>query len=110
MDNAVQPNVEDVKKGQKLVIYAFLVGIATGLLSLLVGEIALLVQIASIIMSIFGLMKVGKGLHYSITKRVLVLFLMLIPVVSLITLLVINSRATAVLRQAGLKVGLLGAS
>ena len=47
---------------------------------------------------------------YGVGVGILVGILTLIPCVGLITLLVVNAKATTILRAAGLKVGLLGAS
>ena len=46
---------------------------------------------------------------YGIGIGLLLGFLTLVPCVGLITLLVVNGKATTILKEAGLKVGLLGA-
>ncbi len=47
---------------------------------------------------------------YGIGVGILLGLLTFAPCLGLITLLIVNARATAILRQAGLKVGLLGAT
>jgi hypothetical protein len=47
---------------------------------------------------------------YAVGWRVLLAVLMVIPLIGLITLVILNSRATKALRAGGYKVGLLGAS
>ena len=49
-------------------------------------------------------------MEFSIVAKILLVILMFVPLVNLITLLVLNARATRRLREAGYKVGLLGAS
>jgi hypothetical protein len=61
-------------------------------------------------MGLVGFFMLASGLGYSVLLIILLAILMLIPLINVITLLVLNSRATAVLRAGGYKVGLLGAS
>lgn len=102
--------IEKVKKGQKLLIYAILINISAYLVQMAVGEIAVLVNIVSVIMALVGLYYLAKGLGMSILMKIIVLILLFIPLLNLLTMLVMNSKATAKLRAAGYKVGLLGAS
>ena len=103
-------DVEQIASGQKLVIYAILVNLATVVLQLTVGPIAGLLNIASLVMSVVGIVRLGRGMGLGRGSRMLLVVAMFLPLVNLITLLVLNSRATAHLRNAGYKVGLLGAS
>lgn len=105
---AAQP-IEKVASGQKLIIYAILVQFLTVGLQLAFGDIAGLVGIIAIVMSLLGMFRLASGLGYSIGVKIVVVILLLVPLVGLITLLVLNSRATKALRGAGYKVGLLGA-
>ncbi|HUE71023.1 MAG TPA: hypothetical protein VMP01_09050 [Pirellulaceae bacterium] len=113
-----------VAKYQKWVIYALLVnivmnialngvamsarqpGTAANLLILLAVLVVALVIAAITMVAVFML----ANEVYSAASGVLCAILMLIPCVSLITLLVLNSRATSVLQQGGVKVGLMGAN
>jgi hypothetical protein len=102
-------SMEKVASGQKLVIYAILVNFLTiGLLAAF-GDIAGLVGIVAIVMSFVGMFRLAGGLGYSTGAKILLVVLLVVPLVGLITLLVLNSRATTALRAAGYKVGLLGA-
>lgn len=47
---------------------------------------------------------------YSVGLGILFAFLTMVPCIGLVMLLVINAKATGILRQNGIKVGLLGAS
>jgi hypothetical protein len=60
-------------------------------------------------LAIVGLYRLASGLGYSTGVKVLLFVLMIVPLVSLVTLFYLNSKATPLLRRAGYKVGLLGA-
>lgn len=105
---SAQP-IGNVASGQKLIIYAILVNFLTLGLQVAFGDIAGLVGIAAIIMSLVGMFRLASGLGYSTGAKIGLVILLLVPLVGLITLLVLNSRATKALRGAGYKVGLLGA-
>ena len=107
-------NIEKVRSGQKLIIYAILFNIASLPLRF-INESSLLalsggLLLIAVVISIIGLIRLAGGLGYSIGLRILFGFLMLVPCVSLIVLLILNAKATTFLRAAGLRVGLLGAS
>lgn len=102
--------VEKVKKGQKMIIYAILINLSAYLVQMAVGQVAVLVTLASTIVALVGLYYLSKGLGMSILTKIFVLILLFIPLLNILTMLVINSKATARLRAAGYKVGLLGAS
>lgn len=102
--------IEKVKKGQKLIIYALLINISAYLVQMVAGQVAVVVTIASIIMALVGLYYLSKGLGMSILTKIFVLILLFLPLLNILTMLVLNSKATAKLRAAGYKVGLLGAS
>jgi hypothetical protein len=102
-------SIEKVASGQKLIIYAILVNFLTIGLQAAFGDIASLVGIVAIVMSLVGMFRLTSGLGYSTGAKVGLVILLLVPLVSLIALLVLNSRATKALRGAGYKIGLLGA-
>ncbi len=103
-------DTEQLADGQKLVIYAILLYFATTVLIQAIGPIAGLLALVSVVLGWVGVMRLGKGLGMTQGSRVILGLLMLVPVVSLITLLVLNSRATTRLRAAGYQVGFFGAS
>jgi hypothetical protein len=102
--------VGQLASGQKLVIYAILVNFAVIGLQLVLGPSAGLLGIVGTAMSIVGMIRLGRGMGFGRASRLLLVFAMLIPLVNLVTLLVLNSMATKHLRNAGYRVGLLGAT
>jgi hypothetical protein len=116
-DTLYEPSVTDtsertrrIASGQKLIIYAILLSLAGFALAAKLGLFAGLIAIASFAMSVFGLVRLTTAMEIGVGLRILLLMLMFVPLVSLIVLLVLNSRATKILRAAGYRVGLLGAS
>jgi hypothetical protein len=101
---------EKVASGQKLVIYAILFNFVTLALQVAIGPIAGLVGIVALVLSLIGIFRIGSGMGFSIVVKILLVVLMFVPLVNLITLLILNGRATKRLREAGYTVGLMGAS
>ena len=104
------PSIEQVASGQKMIIYAVLLNLGAIALQFAIGPTAAILMLVSAILAIIGILKLTTGLGNSIAAKIIYIILMFIPFVSLITLLVLNSKATNKLREAGYKVGLLGAS
>jgi len=113
-EETLQGLTTKVCSGQKLLIYAILLNLGaiplrmSGDRSLL--ALAALVALVGIVLSILGTVRLSSGLGYGIGLTIVYCILMLVPLVSLIVLLVLNSKATAHLRAAGYNVGLFGAS
>lgn len=101
--------IEVVASGQKLVIYAILFQLVTVAVQMTVGSLPVVLAL-TVLVSIIGVVRLSAGMGHSIVTRIILAILMLVPPINLITLLVLNSRATRTLRAAGYKVGLLGAS
>ena len=99
-----------VARGQKFVIYGILLNLAALALTAALGEVAGLVYIPALVVSVAGLHGLASGLGYVVWKEVLLFVLMLVPLVNIIMLATLNSQATKVLRAGGYKVGLFGAS
>lgn len=108
-DTDTSGSIEDVASGQRLVIFAILANIIGAILSRTADPIWGLVLIASGVVAIVGLLRLSKGLGYSTGKKVLLVIAAFIPLVSLIMLVMVNQRANEALKNAGYKVGLLGA-
>lgn len=104
------PATEQVASGQKLVIYALLLYLAAILLQLLIGDLAALLFLAVLVMSLIGVVRIGSGLGYGVGSRVVLVIAMFLPLVNLITLLLLNARAIRRLRAAGYRVGFFGVS
>ena len=70
----------------------------------LVGAIAIVILVAGVVYAV----RMASALHGT-GVAVLCAVLLLVPCLGLLVLLVLNSQATAQLKKAGLRVGLLGA-
>jgi len=101
-------DIESVAAGQKLVIYAVLAYFFAAALRVVIGPLAFLVLFVSLGLAIAGIVKLGEGLGFSTLAKIGCVVLMFVPLVGLIMLLVLNSKATARLRAAGYRVGFLG--
>ncbi|OAB62791.1 hypothetical protein AY599_06375 [Leptolyngbya valderiana BDU 20041] len=67
------------------------------------------VGLALVVGAIVAMILIGGALGWGILPRVLCALLMFCPLINLITLLVVNAKATAALRAGGYKVGFMGA-
>lgn len=92
-----------------IIVPFFAEAVAPG--GLLLGMImqSVLGLVCTVVM-IMGLVGVMASLGRHIVLRIFVCFLMFLPLISLLVLLRYNRKATRLLRDAGLKVGLMGAS
>lgn len=112
----------EVARGQKIVIVAVLLNVlALAVIiiapaydlspelggALLMGSWA--GRILAYLLGIYGVLKIGGGLDWSGLGKFLLFIALLLPLINLITLLAVNSKATAFLKSAGYKVGLAGA-
>jgi len=79
-----------------------------GLLMMLVLGF-LLLEMGCLLATFAGLFRIGSGLALSGGTLALMSIAMFIPFVNVLTLLVVNGKATGFLRQSGYRVGLLGA-
>lgn len=100
--------INAVRIGQKFIIFAILTNFASTALTQLNPLLGLFAFVA-LGMAIYGLFLLGKGMGASIWLKIIVVILMIVPLVNIITLLVINGKATKLLKRAGYKVGLAGA-
>ena len=108
---ASDPGLEGLAKGQKLIIYAVLAYIASAAVQSFVAPLAgLAVLLLATLLAVVGLIKVSRGLQHPALLTTLIVALTFVPIINWITLLIVNGRATRVLRKGGYKVGLLGAS
>lgn len=120
-EHGAEQRAEKVARGQKTVIYALLLNIAVVAMLAVPGPdlsdgMAVLVTVASLLlrvvafgMGIYGILTIGTGLGWSALAKVGTIILLILPLVNLITLLVVNGKATRLLKAAGYKVGLAGA-
>ena len=102
--------MEKMAAGQKLVIYAVLLYFITAGLRLVIGPFAFVLLFISLIMSLVGLFKVLSARQSHKVVKVILFAMLFVPLINILVLLSINSRATKSLREAGYKVGFMGAS
>ena len=110
-----------VARYQQLVIYALLANLGLNIVSFgaqgaMGGQMgigfALVILAGALVVAVFSITAMfllANALHNPIVG-VLCAFLMIIPCISLITLLVINQQATSFLTARGVKVGFMGAN
>lgn len=106
-------DLRSVAKYQKGILVCILIYLITVVCQFLIpSELQLLVWLCGIVVSIAGTVFVFLLAIkvYGAPLGVLLGILTLIPCIGLIVLLVVNGKATSVLRQNGIKVGLLGAN
>ena len=103
------PEIIDVAKGQKLIMYAILVNFSTVILQMAVHPMFGLMGLVALVMGVMGILKMSGGLGLGIVSRILIIIGMIIPLVNLIVMLSLNGKATKELQKNGYKVGLLGA-
>ncbi len=104
-------NLREIAAGQKMVIFAILLHFAAFALYYYTrNPISGLVALAGSVLAIIGVIRLAVGLAQAMGLKIFFIILMFIPLISLITLLILNSIATKRLREGGYKVGLLGAS
>ena len=102
--------IEDVAKGQRLMILAIIVNVVAYIMSSQVDPtVGLLVALLGLGLAITGMGRATTGLGFSTGRKVFYIIGLFIPLVSLILLASVSSQATKVLRAKGYKVGLLGA-
>jgi hypothetical protein len=114
-DLAAEPpgaaSLSELARGQKLLIYAILINIAAIVLRNAVGALgAVVLGLMTLVLAITGIFGIAAALRFSTLAKWLLALSMLIPFVNLIVMLLLNVRATKVLKSGGYKVGLLGAS
>jgi len=105
--------MKNVAVAQKGVIICLLVHLLAGLVSFVTsgpvaGVAALISLLASVVAAVFVFIFAIRV--YGTGMGVVLGILTLVPLVGLIVLLVINSKATNMLHEAGYKVGFLGVS
>ena len=102
--------IERLASAQKLVIYSVLAYLGGAALRVVLGPLGLVLLLASLVMGLVGTIRLCTCLGSSTFTKVVLIVLMFIPLVSLVVLLVLNGKATRKLREAGYRVGLLGAT
>jgi hypothetical protein len=98
--------------GQKIVIYCILLtfgvrGVAQG--NVTAPWVAMVLSFGVAAYSLFGVLRICSALGKSQNQKLMFMALSCMPWLNLIALVVLNAKATALLRAAGWRVGLLGA-
>jgi hypothetical protein len=106
----IDGNVGKVASGQKMFIYGILSYFCAIFLQFIIGPIAAVLLLVMLVLGIIGIIRLSGGLGYGVLSVILISVSMIVPVVGLIVLLIVNSKATKYLRENGYKVGLLGAT
>lgn len=99
MENAEK--IRNVGLSQKLLLWAVLASILAWIIPF--------AFIVAIPFQLYCVFRLAKALEMSMVAIVSLMLAMFIPLVSLICLLVLNSKATSTLQLTGIKVGLMGA-
>jgi hypothetical protein len=118
-------SIAQLGSGQKLAIYAICTYIGTALVRVLltallrssledddlflIGLFAGAAFLVAFVLSAVGQWRMADGLGISVGLRVLMVILLFIPLVNIVMLLILSSRSTRALRQAGYRVGFFGA-
>jgi len=108
---------ESVRSGQRFLILGIAANIGCFVLNHMARAtkdpfflgVSGLIGLFAIIISVLGMLRVGKGLRFHVASRIGLCVLLFVPLISLITLLIVNGKATRHLRATGYTVGLLGA-
>jgi len=102
-------DLEQIASGQKLVIYSIILNFVTVAARNSPG-LALALSLVALVMAIIGILRLCGGFGHSTGTKVLLVIGCFVPLVNLVMLVVLSMKATGRLREAGYKVGLLGAS
>ena len=103
-------DLKEVGLSQRFVCFAILGYFILGLIVAGIGESALIVfQFFFVFFSMYFVWKLCSALQFHVIIKIFCVVLMAIPLICLFTLVIINSMATAALRNAGISVGFLGA-
>jgi len=102
-------NLKLLRDGQKMMIHTLLASlIINSALRSNPDEVLYFLSIFVAIIAVMGILKVSKGLALETWQKVLAALAMFIPGVSIIVMIVINIKATRILRAAGYEVGFFG--
>src|ERR1700722_3711766 len=98
-----------IARGQRQVMFALLAQIVASIIAGAVPQLGLLLLIGAFIYSVIALVQLTSALGMSILARVLLCVALVTPLISLLVLAVLSSRASRRLRAGGFRIGFLGA-
>ncbi len=108
--------LREVATYQRFVLFSLLANIVSNIVMMIGGGLDLLVLLAllAVALIIIVLTMVSMFLLanriYNVGVAIVCAILMLVPCISLITMLIVNQKATSILQASGVKVGLFGAN
>jgi hypothetical protein len=105
-----QADLETIASGQKLIIFGILCYFGIILTRFVFPPLGLIALLAAVVLGILGTLRLVGGFGYPLHIRILLIIALFIPLIGLITLLILNGKATTILREGGYTVGILGAS
>ena len=100
-------DLQQVMSGQKLVLFSILMLFAAMLLPI-VRAPGFPLGLVAIALSIWSSVRVAGGLGLSLLMKIVLVLVMFVPLVNLVTLMILNLRASRVLRDAGCRISPLG--
>jgi hypothetical protein len=98
--------------GQKIVIYCILLTfVVRGMVQghVVAPLVAMVLAFGVAAYSLVGVLRICSALKKSQNQKLMFMALSCMPLVNLVALVMLNAKATALLRSAGWRVGLLGA-
>ena len=99
-----------VAAGQRLVIIALLISIGSIALQAASPALGLIGSLLGSLVAIIGIVRLAGALGSGVLARILYAIAMLVPLINLLIMVLLSTRATKQLRAGGYRVGLLGAS
>ena len=99
-----------IASSQRLVVISIVSFVGARVFTSTIGPAGVLLLIAALIMSIVGVIRLSGALGHSNWVRVGIVIGLFIPIINIVIMAILSSRATRRLRAAGYRVGLLGAS
>ena len=113
--NILQPESEEIQlqkiaKGQRMVLYAILLYILLIIGQILLSQILMpILFFVPLVLSLIGVTFLAHALWQSYIISVFYFLVMFVPLLNILLLIFINSKASTRLRAGGYKVGLMGA-
>ena len=103
--------VEQVRTGQRLALFAILANLVTFPLAFVPALVMIraAILLVAMVVGVLGVVRMTRGLGFNLIFVVLLALLMVVPMLNLLLLVFVNARATRFLMDRGFKVGLLGA-
>ncbi len=111
-DPSDRKRIRDIAWRQRIILYCILIQVilyaATFMVPPEFQPLLAIPLLLTILVAAFELCFLAMGL-YGVATGILATLLTLIPLIGLIVLLIVNGKATSILRENGIEVGLLGA-